>query len=42
MIAASGKVFSAGHDLKEMTAHRTDADRGRAFFEETLARLLAR
>lgn len=35
VIAAAGKLFSAGHDLKEMTAHRTDADRGRAFFEQT-------
>ena len=24
VIAAAGKVFSAGHDLKEMTAHRND------------------
>jgi len=37
VIAASGKVFCAGHDLKEMTAHRKDADRGRAFFERTMA-----
>ena len=37
VIAANGKVFSAGHDLKEMTAHRSDADRGRAFFEKTMA-----
>ena len=37
VLAAAGKVFCAGHDLKEMTAHRTDADRGRAFFEETLS-----
>ena len=36
MIAANGPVFSAGHDLKEMTAHRTDADGGRAFFETTM------
>jgi len=35
VIAAAGKLFSAGHDLKEMTAHRTDADGGRAFFERT-------
>lgn len=35
--AAPGKVFSAGHDLKEMTAHRNDPDRGRAFFERTFA-----
>ena len=37
VIAAGGKLFSAGHDLKEMTAHRADADRGRAFFEHTFA-----
>ena len=36
IIAAAGKLFSAGHDLKEMTAHRGDADRGRAFFERTM------
>ena len=35
VIAAAGKLFSAGHDLKQMTAHRGDADRGRAFFEHT-------
>ena len=32
VIAANGPAFCAGHDLKELTAHRTDADRGRAFF----------
>lgn len=37
VIAAAGKLFSAGHDLKEMTAHRADANRGRAFFEHTFA-----
>ena len=37
VLAAAGKVFCAGHDLKEMTAHRTDHDRGRAFYEETFA-----
>ena len=34
VIAASGKLFSAGHDLKQMTSHRTDADRGKAYFEQ--------
>jgi enoyl-CoA hydratase/carnithine racemase len=38
IIAAAGKLFSGGHDLKEMTAHRQDADGGRRFFEETFAR----
>lgn len=32
VIAANGPAFSSGHDLKEMTAHRSDADDGRAFF----------
>jgi len=32
VIAANGPVFSAGHDLKELTARRADADRGRAYF----------
>ena len=36
VIAGAGKIFSAGHDLKELTAHRSDADRGRAFFEATM------
>ncbi|TCD14416.1 enoyl-CoA hydratase [Oricola cellulosilytica] len=36
VIAAAGRVFSAGHDLKEMTAHRTDEDRGRKFFAKTM------
>lgn len=36
VIAAVGKLFSAGHDLKEMNSHRGDADRGRAFFEKTM------
>ena len=31
VIAAKGSVFSAGHDLKELTAHREDTDGGRAF-----------
>jgi enoyl-CoA hydratase/carnithine racemase len=37
MIAAAGKLFSAGHDLKEMTSHRSDADGGEAFFAQTFA-----
>lgn len=36
IIAAKGKVFSSGHDLKELTAHRADADGGEAFFRETM------
>jgi enoyl-CoA hydratase/carnithine racemase len=32
VIASNGPVFCAGHDLKELTAHRNDTDRGRAYF----------
>lgn len=32
VIAAAGPVFCAGHDLREITAHRADADGGREFF----------
>jgi enoyl-CoA hydratase/carnithine racemase len=32
VVASTGNVFCAGHDLKELTAHRADADRGRAYF----------
>src|SRR5262245_7832081 len=31
VIAAKGTTFCAGHDLKELSAHRSDADGGRAF-----------
>ena len=37
VLAGNGPVFSAGHDLKEMTAARAAPDKGRAFFEETMA-----
>jgi enoyl-CoA hydratase/carnithine racemase len=37
VIAAAGKIFCAGHDLKEMSARRADADRGRGFFTATMA-----
>jgi enoyl-CoA hydratase/carnithine racemase len=36
VIAANGPAFCAGHDLKEITAHRTGADRGRAYFAELM------
>lgn len=38
VIAAEGKLFSGGHDLKQMTARRSDADGGRAYFEEIFSR----
>jgi len=36
VIAAEGPAFSAGHDLRELQAHRNDADQGRAFYQRTL------
>ena len=36
VIAAAGKAFSSGHDLKELTARRADADGGRAFFAKMM------
>lgn len=36
VIAANGPAFSAGHDLKELTARRSDADSGRAYFAELM------
>jgi enoyl-CoA hydratase/carnithine racemase len=36
VIAANGPAFSAGHDLKELTARRTDSDRGRAYFAQIM------
>ncbi|MGR9448946.1 enoyl-CoA hydratase [Rhizobium leguminosarum] len=35
VIASTGNVFSAGHDLKELTTHRADEDQGADFFEKT-------
>jgi enoyl-CoA hydratase/carnithine racemase len=34
VLAASGPVFCAGHDLKEMTTARKQQDGGEAFFEQ--------
>jgi enoyl-CoA hydratase/carnithine racemase len=36
ILGAAGSVYSSGHDLKELTAHRGDADGGEAFFRETM------
>jgi len=36
VIAATGTVFSSGHDLKELTAHRSDPDRGRTYFAQIM------
>ncbi len=37
VLAGQGPAFSAGHDLKEMTAHRSGADAGRAAFANIFA-----
>src|SRR6202795_3531771 len=37
IIAANGTAFSAGHDMKELTARRADADHGRAYFAEIMS-----
>jgi enoyl-CoA hydratase/carnithine racemase len=34
VLAAKGPAFSSGHDLKEMTAHRNDPDRGLAYYRQ--------
>jgi len=36
IIAANGPAFSAGHDLKEITPHWKDGDRGRHYFERLM------
>ena len=36
VLTGAGPAFSSGHDLKELTAHRNDGDRGRAFYAETM------
>lgn len=37
ILAANGPAFSAGHDLKELTAARAHADRGRDYFARIMA-----
>jgi len=36
VLAANGPGFCAGHDMKEMTARRSDPDRGRAYFKQLM------
>jgi enoyl-CoA hydratase/carnithine racemase len=38
VLKASGTVFCAGHDLKELSARRADPDRGRAYFTDIMGR----
>lgn len=41
IIAANGPAFCAGHDMKEMTGRRSDADGGRAYFADLMDRCAA-
>jgi enoyl-CoA hydratase/carnithine racemase len=36
VLAANGQAFSAGHDLKELTSRRSDADGGRGYFQHIM------
>jgi len=36
ILAANGPAFSAGHDLKELNARRSDEDRGRFYFKRIM------
>ncbi len=37
VLCATGKVFSSGHNLKELTARRIDPDKGLAYYEKIFA-----
>ena len=36
VLAANGPAFCAGHDLKELSRHRSEADGGRAYFKHIM------
>lgn len=36
ILAANGHLFCAGHDLKELTPHRQEPDRGRSYFQSLM------
>jgi enoyl-CoA hydratase/carnithine racemase len=36
VVTGAGTAFSSGHDLKELTAHRNDPDRGQAYFAKIM------
>lgn len=37
ILKGAGKAFCAGHDLKEMQSHRSDADKGAAYYQSLFA-----
>lgn len=41
LLRGAGRAFCAGHDLKEMQAHRSDPDGGRAYYGDLFARCAA-
>ncbi|MBV9348665.1 MAG: enoyl-CoA hydratase [Pseudolabrys sp.] len=41
VLSHNGPAFSSGHDMKEMQAHRTGPDRGRAYFKDLMERCAA-
>src|SRR5262245_57233960 len=41
VLAAKGQAFCAGHDLKELTSHRADADGGRSYTRQIMERCSA-
>ncbi|HSG94253.1 MAG TPA: enoyl-CoA hydratase [Afifellaceae bacterium] len=41
VIAAGGRIFCAGHDLKQLTAHRAGGDGGHAYFKSVFGRSAA-
>ena len=36
ILSSTGKVFSAGHDLKELKAAQSQSDQGRGYFQKIL------
>ena len=41
VLKGAGKAFCAGHDLRQMQSHRTDADQGAAYYQSLFARCAA-
>src|SRR5262245_28984934 len=37
VVTGKGPAFSGGHDLKELTARRSDPDHGRGYFQHIMA-----